>query len=173
MDEENGRTRPGTGLAAENPQEQTVWLRDSEAIRQEEDNLPESHWSRQTTQPFAPRWPAQVRQRLAARRAAAVPGSGSRALWVGAGWGVLLTLVVLSLLLLLIITNSGSSGSSDSSQWPIPVQSVPHTPVSTTNVPTSSALPTVTAQPTATALPTQTPVPTATPSPPPRPTATP
>lgn len=182
MSEEN---RPAASAIEDNPPPQTVWLRDDPAIQRLGDNPPESHWSRRNTQPLGPRWPTQVRQRLAAQRAAVLAHRQSHALGMGAGVGALLTLLVLCLVLVLAINNGWLSGSSaaspdSSQQWPIPVQPTPRTPIpNATNMPTSTALPgatvTTIAQPTTTAEPTATaqPTATATPKPTPRPTRTP
>lgn len=184
MGREQRRTA-GTGY----PPRQTVWQHDDEAIRRLGDTLPESHWSRQVTQPLGPRWPSQMRQRLAARRSEFVARREWRAMRWGAGWGASLTVVVFGLAFLLALVNGwlpGTPAASNSGPWPIPVQSFPQTPRQTTpgatTVPTSTALPSATTQPTTTsatapqptseptAQPTATPPPTSTPRPNPTPT---
>jgi hypothetical protein len=153
---------------------QSVWQHDDATIRGLGENPPASHWSLEITQPFGPRWPAPMRRRLARRQTAIAPGHQGRALGMGAGFGVLLTVAVLGLLLLLASANGWLAGSApaapDSSQWPIPAQTTPQTPAgktpqpAATSLPTSTVLPTVTAQPTATSAsePTPTAAPTAT-----------
>lgn len=186
MGEQQRSQRPGAGTGDTRPQ--TVWSHDDEAIRRLGDTLPESHWSRQTTQPLGPRWPSQIRRRGAERRAALIAGRESRAMRWGAGWGASLTVIVFGVAFLLALVNGwlpGTPAASNSGPWPIPIQSVPQTPrhaaPGATAVPTSTALPSATPQPTATAATTPqptatsepTPQPTASPQPTPRPTATP
>lgn len=186
MGEEKRPTAAGAGYTPP----QTVWQHDDEAIRRLGDSLPESHWSRQVTQPIGPRWPSQMRQRLAERRSAMVARRESRAMRWGAGWGASLTVIVFGLALLLAFANGwlpGAPAASNPGPWPIPAQSVPQTPhhvmPGATVIPTSTALPSATAQPTATSAttpqptatsePTATPAPSPSPTPRPRPTATP
>jgi hypothetical protein len=168
------------------PPTQTVWQHDDEAIRRLGETVPESHWSRQATQPLGPRWPSQMRRRVAERRFSQIARRESRAMRWGAGWGATLAVFICALALLLALANGwlpGPSMAPDSGPWPIPVQSAPQSPKhatpGATAIPTSTALPSATAQPTATAAatpqPTATPMPnpTATPNPTPRPIATP
>ena len=175
----------GTGYTP-TPPTQTVWQHDDEAIRRLGETVPEAHWSRQITQPLGPRWPSQMRRRVAERRSAQIARRESRAMRWGAGWGATLAVVICALALLLALANGwlpGPSVAPDTGPWPIPVQSAPQSPKhatpGATAIPTSTALPSATAQPTATSAatpqPTATPMPnpTATPNPTPRPTATP
>lgn len=158
----NGTTQP---VATYEPS-QTVWQHD-DAARQWGTSEPQ--WSQQTTQPLGPRWPAQVRRRLGARQAAALRSRETRALGWGAGWGALLTLAVVGLLALLAVANGwlpgGASTTPDGAQFPIPVQSVSHTPIpGATAIPSTTAQPSVTVQSTATTAATATAQPTAQPT---------
>ena len=177
MGEEKRPTVPGAGYTPP----QTVWQHNDKVIRRLGDSLPESHWSRQVTQPLGPRWPSQVRRRLAERRSALAARRESRAMRWGAGWGASITVIVIGLALLLAFANGwlpGAPSASNSGPWPIPAQSVPQTPrhatPGATAIPTSTALPSATAQPTATSAttpqPTATSEPTATPASSPSPT---
>ena len=186
MGQEKRPTTAGAGY----PPIPTVWQRDDEAIRRLGETVPETHWSRRATQPLGPRWPSQMRRRVAERRSTLIARRESRAMRWGAGWGATLAVVVCALALLLALANGwlpGPSVAPDSGPWPIPVQSAPQSPKhatpGATTIPTSTTLPSATAQPTATSAatpqpttePTATPMPnpTATPNPTPRPTATP
>jgi hypothetical protein len=171
LDEKRGSVGTAPAAPDQAPQ-QTVWRHDDAAIRQWGNNPPESHWSRQNTQPLGPRWPSQLR----GRRAALVAGRESRAMRRGAGLGALLTGIALGLMVLLAAANGWLPGSSptspDSAPPTAPAQSMPHsTNPAATSLPTSTALPTATAQPTATTWPTPTTAPTATTQP--APTVTP
>lgn len=159
LDEQHG----AVSTAPDQAPRQTVWRHHDAAIEQLGDNPPESHWSRQTTQPLGSRWPSQIR----GRRAALVAGRESRAMRRGAGLGALLTGIALGLMVLLAAANGWLPGSAptapDTAPSTAPAQFIPHTTnPAATSYPTSTALPTATAQPTATTWPTPTTVPTAT-----------
>lgn len=188
MGKEKRPTAAGTGYTPP----QTVWRHDDEVIRRLGDSVPESHWSRQVTQPIGPRWPSQMHRRLAERRSALAARRESRAMRWGAGWGASITVIIIGLALLLAFANGwlpGAPAASNSGPWPIPAQTVPQAPrhatPGATAIPTSTALPSATAQPTATsattrqptaeptAQPTATPAPSSSPTPRPDPTTTP